>query len=69
MTVHALCRDDFVPILPGRFLGFRHSQGEKHIQADLSWLACPGGDNTDKRCSVGDVKNIFRGSLDDHSGQ
>ncbi|KAJ2930037.1 hypothetical protein H1R20_g7075, partial [Candolleomyces eurysporus] len=61
-------QDDFVPILPGRFLGFRHSQGEKHIQADLSWLVCPGGDNTDKRCSVGDVKNIFQGSLGDHSG-
>jgi hypothetical protein len=35
-----------VPILPGRFLGFHHPTGEIHIQADNSWVSCPGEDNT-----------------------
>ncbi|KAF6761833.1 lipase [Ephemerocybe angulata] len=61
-------QEDIVPTLPGRFLGFRHSIGEKHIQDDLSWVACPGGDNTDKRCSTGDVKNVLEGSVKEHSG-
>lgn len=61
-------QDDVVPILPGRFLGFRHSNGEKHIQDDLSWLDCPGGDNTDERCSVGDVRNVLQGSVKEHNG-
>lgn len=64
-----LPREDIVPILPGRFLGFRHPGGEKHIQDDLSWVSCPGGDNTDKRCSVGDARNIFDASVKDHSGK
>ncbi|EAU90656.1 lipase [Coprinopsis cinerea okayama7 len=61
-------QDDFVPIIPGRFLGFQHAHGEKHIQDDLSWLVCPGNDSTDKRCATGDVRNIFDGSLSDHKG-
>ncbi|TEB33257.1 lipase [Coprinellus micaceus] len=61
-------REDIVPILPGRFLGFRHPGGEKHIQDDLSWVLCPGGDNTDKWCSVGDARNVFDASVKDHSG-
>ncbi|KAF9466202.1 lipase class 3 family protein [Collybia nuda] len=59
---------DVVPTLPGRFLGFHHPQGEKHIQEDLSWVSCPGQDNTDGRCTTGDVKNIFEGNIKDHSG-
>ncbi|KIM39665.1 hypothetical protein M413DRAFT_447129 [Hebeloma cylindrosporum] len=61
-------REDVVPILPGRFLGFHHPRGEKHIQDDLSWLDCPGEDNPDKRCSTGDVSNIFKGKVSDHNG-
>jgi hypothetical protein len=64
-----LPREDIVPILPGRFLGFRHPGGEKHIQDDLSWVLCPGGDNTDKWCSVGDARNVFDASVKDHSGK
>ncbi|KAG6909384.1 hypothetical protein DXG01_000827 [Tephrocybe rancida] len=61
-------QNDLVPILPGRFLGFHHPAGEKHIQDDESWVACPGQDNKDSRCTVGDVKTIFGGSIEDHSG-
>ncbi|TFK39670.1 lipase class 3 family protein [Crucibulum laeve] len=59
---------DLVPTLPGRFLGFTHANGEKHIQPDLSWLDCPGHDNTDSRCIVGDVSNIFEGDISNHDG-
>ncbi|KAF8159295.1 lipase [Crassisporium funariophilum] len=65
---HVNNREDLVPILPGKFLGFHHPQGEKHIQDDLSWLACPGEDDTDKRCSTGDVPNILEGKVSDHDG-
>jgi len=62
-------KNDVVPILPGRFLGFHHASGEKHIQADdVTWIDCPGQDNTDKRCTVGDVRTILGGSVADHSG-
>lgn len=61
-------RKDPVPIMPGRFLGYHHPIGELHIQATGSWLSCPGNDNPDKRCSVGDVKDVFSGNLNDHKG-
>lgn len=61
-------RQDLVPILPGRFLGFHHAIGEKHIQANNSWVACPGIDNTDPQCTTGAVKNLFYGNADDHMG-
>ncbi|GLB41593.1 putative lipase (class 3) [Lyophyllum shimeji] len=61
-------KNDVVPILPGRFLGFHHPSGENHIQADNSWVSCPGQDNTDGRCSTGDVHTILGGSVKDHSG-
>lgn len=54
-------REDLVPIVPGRFLGFRHPKGERHILNDGSWANCPGNDNKDKLCIVGEVKNIFDG--------
>ncbi|KAF9485578.1 lipase class 3 family protein [Pholiota conissans] len=60
--------DDVVPILPGRFLGFHHPSGEKHIQPNKSWIVCLGDDNTDDRCSTGDVGNIFEGDVSDHDG-
>ncbi|KAF8887334.1 lipase [Infundibulicybe gibba] len=65
---HINNRQDLVPTIPGRFLGFHHPQGEKHIQDDLSWLDCPGQDNTDKKCSTGDVSNVFEGSFSNHLG-
>jgi hypothetical protein len=61
---------DIVPILPGRFLGFSHSNGEKHIynSPQNQWVACSGHDNTDPTCTVGQVKNIFVGDTSDHAG-
>lgn len=65
---HINNKRDFIPILPGHFLGFSHPQGEVHIQRDQSWISCPGQDNPDARCTVGDVKNIFVGNIRDHDG-
>ncbi|KAF8909280.1 lipase [Gymnopilus junonius] len=65
---HVNNKEDFVPTLPGIFLGFHHPQGEKHIQDDNSWLDCPGDDNSDKKCTTGDVSNVFEGQLSDHDG-
>ncbi|CAE6342437.1 unnamed protein product [Rhizoctonia solani] len=59
---------DVIPILPGRFLGFHHSSGEKHILSIGSWVACAGQDNTDQQCSTGDVPNIFSGTVNDNRG-
>jgi len=65
---HVNNKEDVVPTVPGRFLGFHHPQGEKHIQDDLSWLDCTGDDNTDSRCSTGDVSNVLEGKISDHDG-
>ena len=54
--------------MPGRSLGFHHPSGEIHIQDSGEWMACPGQDNTDSRCTVGDVRNLFFGSLNFHDG-
>lgn len=62
-------RKDLVPILPGRFLGFHHPSNEIHIQSsDGSFVSCPGQDNTDGRCIVGDAKNILEAKVSDHDG-
>lgn len=38
-----LCfRHDIVPILPGRFVGFAHTEGEVHIVNSGAWISCPG---------------------------
>ncbi|KAF4593718.1 hypothetical protein EYR40_008508 [Pleurotus pulmonarius] len=65
---HINNREDFVPILPGRFLGYSHPAGEVHIQDSGAWTSCAGQDNTNSACTVGDVGNIFEGSAGDHSG-
>ncbi|CAE6482587.1 unnamed protein product [Rhizoctonia solani] len=59
---------DLVPILPGRFLGYVHPSGEKHIVAAGSWYACVGQDNTNVDCSTGAVPNILDGNTKDHAG-
>jgi hypothetical protein len=61
-------KDDPVPILPGRFLGFKHPSGEIHIKSDGSWVSCSGQDNESSGCTVKDVGNIFIANGDDHSG-
>nr|VWP02258.1 Uncharacterized protein [Ganoderma boninense] len=65
---HINNREDPIPILPGRFLGFHHPSGEIHIQDSGEWLACPGQDNTNSECIVGDVKNLLDGHESDHDG-
>ncbi|CAE7158483.1 unnamed protein product, partial [Rhizoctonia solani] len=59
---------DLVPILPGRFLGYAHPNGEKHIVSAGSWTACAGHDNTDKSCTTGAVPTVFNGRSKDHIG-
>lgn len=61
-------KEDIVPILPGKFLGYAHPNGELHIKDDNSWASCPGHDNPDDQCIVGDVPTIFDGDVDDHTG-
>lgn len=63
-----ITQQDLVPIVPGRFLGYHHISGEIHIQDNGAWLACSGQDNTDAKCSTGDVGNILEGSIIDHLG-
>ncbi|KAK2462711.1 hypothetical protein APHAL10511_005229 [Amanita phalloides] len=59
---------DPVPIVPGRLLGYHHPSGEIHISENGSWESCPGQDNTNKLCIVGDVPNIFEGKTANHGG-
>ncbi|EKM50550.1 uncharacterized protein PHACADRAFT_263889 [Phanerochaete carnosa HHB-10118-sp] len=61
-------KEDPIPIVPGRFLGFHHPSGEVHITDANVWEACPGQDNTSDLCIVGDVPNIFDGDESDHDG-
>ncbi|KAG7445156.1 alpha/beta-hydrolase [Guyanagaster necrorhizus] len=65
---HVNNKRDPVPILPGRFLGFHHCSGEKHITDSNAWVACPGQDNEDRLCTVGEVSNILVGDALDHDG-
>ena len=65
---HINNKEDFVPILPGRFLGFHHPSGEVHIRDSGAWAACPGQDNDSAECTVGDVTSIFKGKESDHDG-
>jgi hypothetical protein len=61
-------KDDPVPILPGRFLGFVGNEGEIHIQDDNDWADCPGNDNTSPGCTVSDVGNILISNVLQHLG-
>jgi len=65
---HINNKEDFVPIIPGRFLGYHHPSGEVHIMDNNQWVSCPGQDNTSSECIVGDVSNIFEGDESDHDG-
>jgi len=67
-VTHVNNKEDFVPILPGRFLGFVHPAGEVHITDAGAWEACPGQDNPSTECIVGDVSSIFSGEEADHDG-
>jgi len=67
-VVHINNKEDFIPTLPGKFLGFVHPSGQIHIQDDNTWMACLGQENMDSRCSDADVSNIFMGKRVDHDG-
>ncbi|KDR82668.1 hypothetical protein GALMADRAFT_151734 [Galerina marginata CBS 339.88] len=60
---------DLVPIIPGRFLGFTHPQGEIHIQNNGSAVSCSGNDNaTDPQCTIKAVPDVQDGNIIDHLG-
>ncbi|KAJ8595223.1 alpha/beta-hydrolase [Rhizopogon salebrosus TDB-379] len=60
---------DIIPIVPGRFMGFSHPQGEVHIISPGNAVICPGNDDaTDQQCTIASVPNIFEGDLLNHLG-
>ncbi|THG96561.1 hypothetical protein EW026_g5293 [Hermanssonia centrifuga] len=65
---HINNEEDFIPILPGMFLGYVHPSGEVHIQDSGEWASCPGQDNPSTQCIVGDVPEIWDGDESDHDG-
>ncbi|KAM6497181.1 lipase class 3 family protein [Amanita muscaria] len=65
---HVNNKKDPIPIVPGRFLGYHHPSGEVHITTTGPWESCPGQDNTNSLCTVGDVPNIFESTPSDHHG-
>ncbi|KAF9256517.1 alpha/beta-hydrolase [Marasmius fiardii PR-910] len=64
---HITNKKDPVPTIPYQFLSYAHPNGEIHIKEDGTWALCPGHDNPDVQCIVGDVP-IFEGNRDDHTG-
>lgn len=67
-VTHINNREDRIPILPPRLLGFHHASGEVHITDSGTWESCPGQDNPSNECIVGDVPNIFESNTSDHKG-
>ncbi|KIJ29741.1 hypothetical protein M422DRAFT_106479, partial [Sphaerobolus stellatus SS14] len=65
---HINNKEDVVPIVPGRSLGFKHTHGEVHITDDNVWHACAGNDNTSTLCTVDDVTSVLVGTTNDHTG-
>ncbi|KAJ3838781.1 Alpha/Beta hydrolase protein [Lentinula raphanica] len=62
-------KQDLIPIVPGRFLGFEHPAGEIHILGAGDAVSCPGDDDaTDSDCQIASVPTIFEGSIVDHLG-
>ncbi|KAK0202421.1 lipase [Desarmillaria ectypa] len=56
---HVNNKRDPVPILPWREIGYHHCSGEKHITDSNEWVDCPGQDNSDKQCIVGEVGSLL----------
>ena len=65
---HINNKEDPVPTLPDKSLGYVHPSGEVHIQDSGSWLACSGQDNPSTLCIVGDVSTVSQGNVSDHDG-
>ncbi|KAF9481532.1 alpha/beta-hydrolase [Pholiota conissans] len=62
-------KNDIIPIVPGRFLGFQHPHGEVHILSKGNAVSCPGDDDaTDAQCQIQSVPNVFVGNILDHLG-
>lgn len=59
---------DPVPVVPAISLGYHQVSGEMHIQGNGQWIACPGQDNGDPRCTVGTVTSINNAQFADHMG-
>ncbi|KAI1789636.1 alpha/beta-hydrolase [Ganoderma leucocontextum] len=61
--------DDLVPIVPGRFLGFKHPHGEIHLVSPGNAVVCSGDDDaSDNKCTIKTVPNIFEGNIFKHVG-
>ncbi|KAK0466794.1 Alpha/Beta hydrolase protein [Desarmillaria tabescens] len=60
-------KQDFIPTLPPRLLGFHHPSGEIHINNN-NWNSCPGQENPSDECTDGAVETIFSGDVSDHAG-
>ncbi|KAG9021061.1 hypothetical protein FS842_006834 [Serendipita sp. 407] len=52
---------DYVPIIPGRFLGYTHTKGEIHISDESQWYFCPGRENSEANCTLSSVPNVLAG--------
>jgi predicted lipase len=65
---HINNKEDVIPIVPGKSLGYVHPSGEVHIQDSGSWVACSGQDNPSNLCIVGDVPTVLQGNISDHDG-
>lgn len=65
---HINNKQDPVPILPGRFLGYQHPSGEIHINSAGRWLGCTGRDDESRGCTIDSVPTIFDGDANDHKG-
>ncbi|KAI0670760.1 alpha/beta-hydrolase [Trametes maxima] len=60
---------DLIPIVPGRFLGFQHPEGEIHIVSPGNAVSCAGNDNADdSQCTIKTVPNILVGNILNHLG-
>ncbi|PVF97005.1 alpha/beta-hydrolase [Serendipita vermifera] len=58
-------KNDIVPTVPTRAMGYVGSDGEVHIRLDGSWAVCPGNDNMEIGCTARDV---VLGNIIDHLG-
>ncbi|KAH7104422.1 alpha/beta-hydrolase [Auriculariales sp. MPI-PUGE-AT-0066] len=67
-VIRIVNQQDPVPILPGRFLGFRHPTGEVHIGEDGTFLHCNGQESKEDGCTIDSTRFLFQAEPKDHSG-
>jgi len=61
---HINNKEDPIPTLPPRVVGFAHPRGEIHVLDNDEWVECPGQDNPSQQCAT----SIFQEDLSDHDG-